>query len=440
MYAQADLRLCWSHIPHCWKSHTLAHVVFFQGEFISKPPSDKIVIASKGTKQVNSSKEPLQKHRELKFHKESEDIYEFEDESPTVVKIRNIDKQFPGKKRKLTHKVVKKTEANKNENAVVSKNTKENAVVSKNAKENVVVRNNTKENAVVSKNAKENAVVRNNTKENAVVSKNTYENAVVSKNAKENAVVSKNTKENAVVSKNTKENAVISNSAKGGNAVEGMIAEENAIFDISAGKDRKSVSSCTKKGTARGDNAVVIPSTSKDNTVTSNSSRRDNVVSINAKKDNFARRNNASASHYIGDGTVFDINSKQPINNKEIDTVIAHKARQSTLSNHSTIPAKKLSGGFRVTSLLREQTEKDKNVQNIKAKSVVKEICSLMNSEFSCPKTKSFCWQYFRDISVCYTSTSLPIGTVLTLYTQPTHTMIHYIPLKTHFIITWIWV
>ena len=21
MYAQADLRLCWSHIPHCWKSH-----------------------------------------------------------------------------------------------------------------------------------------------------------------------------------------------------------------------------------------------------------------------------------------------------------------------------------------------------------------------------------------------------------------------------------
>ena len=25
-YAQADLRLCWSHIPHCWKSHTLAHI------------------------------------------------------------------------------------------------------------------------------------------------------------------------------------------------------------------------------------------------------------------------------------------------------------------------------------------------------------------------------------------------------------------------------
>ena len=24
-YAQADLRLCWSHIPHCWKSHALAH-------------------------------------------------------------------------------------------------------------------------------------------------------------------------------------------------------------------------------------------------------------------------------------------------------------------------------------------------------------------------------------------------------------------------------
>ena len=25
MYAQADLRPCWSHIPHCWKSHSTAH-------------------------------------------------------------------------------------------------------------------------------------------------------------------------------------------------------------------------------------------------------------------------------------------------------------------------------------------------------------------------------------------------------------------------------
>ena len=24
-YAQADLRLCWSHIPHCWKFHVAAH-------------------------------------------------------------------------------------------------------------------------------------------------------------------------------------------------------------------------------------------------------------------------------------------------------------------------------------------------------------------------------------------------------------------------------
>ena len=24
-YAQADLSLCWSHIPHCWKSHVVAH-------------------------------------------------------------------------------------------------------------------------------------------------------------------------------------------------------------------------------------------------------------------------------------------------------------------------------------------------------------------------------------------------------------------------------
>ena len=26
-YAQAYLRLCWSHIPHCWKSHAAAHMV-----------------------------------------------------------------------------------------------------------------------------------------------------------------------------------------------------------------------------------------------------------------------------------------------------------------------------------------------------------------------------------------------------------------------------
>ena len=23
---QADLRLCWWHIPHCWKSHVAAHI------------------------------------------------------------------------------------------------------------------------------------------------------------------------------------------------------------------------------------------------------------------------------------------------------------------------------------------------------------------------------------------------------------------------------
>ena len=28
-YAQADLRLCWSFIPHCWKSHALAHITFW---------------------------------------------------------------------------------------------------------------------------------------------------------------------------------------------------------------------------------------------------------------------------------------------------------------------------------------------------------------------------------------------------------------------------
>ena len=27
-YAQADLRLCWSHISYCWKSHALALIMF----------------------------------------------------------------------------------------------------------------------------------------------------------------------------------------------------------------------------------------------------------------------------------------------------------------------------------------------------------------------------------------------------------------------------
>ena len=26
MYVQAGLSLCWSHIPHCWKSHVKAHM------------------------------------------------------------------------------------------------------------------------------------------------------------------------------------------------------------------------------------------------------------------------------------------------------------------------------------------------------------------------------------------------------------------------------
>ena len=26
-YAQADLSLCWSHIPHCWKAHVAAQMV-----------------------------------------------------------------------------------------------------------------------------------------------------------------------------------------------------------------------------------------------------------------------------------------------------------------------------------------------------------------------------------------------------------------------------
>ena len=35
-YAQADLRLCWSHIPHCWKSHVAAQVLKWKP--ICNPP------------------------------------------------------------------------------------------------------------------------------------------------------------------------------------------------------------------------------------------------------------------------------------------------------------------------------------------------------------------------------------------------------------------
>ena len=28
VYAQADLSLCWSHIPHCWKSHVMVHMAW----------------------------------------------------------------------------------------------------------------------------------------------------------------------------------------------------------------------------------------------------------------------------------------------------------------------------------------------------------------------------------------------------------------------------
>ena len=39
-YAQADLRLCWSHIPHCWKSHALAHI----GCMIKKTVNSRIIL------------------------------------------------------------------------------------------------------------------------------------------------------------------------------------------------------------------------------------------------------------------------------------------------------------------------------------------------------------------------------------------------------------
>ena len=43
-YAQADLRLCWSHIPHCWRSYVAAHIKSDANE-----QSSKIVITNEYT-------------------------------------------------------------------------------------------------------------------------------------------------------------------------------------------------------------------------------------------------------------------------------------------------------------------------------------------------------------------------------------------------------
>ena len=40
--AQADLSLCWSHIPHCWKSHVAAQILNKMGILIR--PSKKLPV------------------------------------------------------------------------------------------------------------------------------------------------------------------------------------------------------------------------------------------------------------------------------------------------------------------------------------------------------------------------------------------------------------
>ena len=47
---QADLRLCWSHIPHCWKSHALAQ------NFIIVVPSDPLPDIQIATSTSNTFK------------------------------------------------------------------------------------------------------------------------------------------------------------------------------------------------------------------------------------------------------------------------------------------------------------------------------------------------------------------------------------------------
>ena len=32
---QADLRLCWSHMPHCWKSHAVAQLLLYDSDKLS---------------------------------------------------------------------------------------------------------------------------------------------------------------------------------------------------------------------------------------------------------------------------------------------------------------------------------------------------------------------------------------------------------------------
>ena len=46
-YGQADPRLCWSHIPHCWKSHVAAQLFYYQPQILSlfrdKPEDQKVL-------------------------------------------------------------------------------------------------------------------------------------------------------------------------------------------------------------------------------------------------------------------------------------------------------------------------------------------------------------------------------------------------------------
>ena len=35
-YAQAGLSLCWSHMPHYWKSHIAAHIYIFKVQLLQK--------------------------------------------------------------------------------------------------------------------------------------------------------------------------------------------------------------------------------------------------------------------------------------------------------------------------------------------------------------------------------------------------------------------
>ena len=64
---QAGLSLCWSHIPHCWKSHVAAHLSLLSTGQPRKTRPDITEKLLTGTSRIQTNKQILFKHAEVCF-------------------------------------------------------------------------------------------------------------------------------------------------------------------------------------------------------------------------------------------------------------------------------------------------------------------------------------------------------------------------------------